>query len=377
MKTTRIATGLAATAVAVAATQGAVQLSSPGFEPSAMDADGRLVEDWGRVGVRLDGAGVADAAPVVEPVKLDGVIPAARAVRRHGAVKLTTTAFRAPAHPSGLDVLLVRVEETRGAAARVTVALDVPTGARAGMRTVRLGNRNIITLPSPERAGQQRRAWGHSDDGLSLAGWAKPAVPCDPAFRNIRAGMGGVPLRYHFTVRQRAVVHVALGFCESHWAERGQRVLLCRVEGALPQELDPVVRWGRHKPGVLLFAAKDENQDGWLDISVHAAPTAKDKNPILNALWIFPANEPPNPAQIIAGELNARAIRYVDCGGPADQSLYAGGQLEYPLALPAGGAQELMFIVACNGGAAPSPDASAWTAETLRRAAREVWRDWR
>lgn len=376
MRTTLIATVLAATWVALAGTQGPIQLSSPGFEPSQMDAEGRLVEDWGSVGVRLAGEGVTPAAPTVEAVKLDGVVPAARAVSMHGAVKLTTTAFRAPAHPSGLDVMLVRVEETKGRSASVTVSLDVPTGARAGMRTVKLGNRNVITLPSPEMAGLQPRDWGHNDDAVSLAGWAKPAVPCDSAFRNIRAGMGGVPIRYHFAVKPRATLQVVLGFCESHWAERGQRVLLCRVEGAPQQEVDPIAKWGRHKPGALVFAAKDDNQDGRLDISVRPAPTAKDKNPILNAVWLLPAAQPPDLAKVIAGELSAKAIRYVDCGGSNDQSLYAGGKLEYSLNLPPGGAQELTFIVACKGGSAPSPDASGWTGETLRRAAREVWRDW-
>ena len=132
-----------------------------------------------------------------------------------------------------------------------------------------------------------------------------------------------------------------------------------------------------NQPGALLFKARDEDGDGKLDITVRGASDARDKNPILNAIWIFPAGPPPNPDQIIAGKLNAAAKRYVDVGGENDQSLYPGGKLEYHIALPAHGAQELTFFAACQGGSAPIPDASAWTSETLRRAAREVWRDWK
>lgn len=354
-----------------------VPFTSPGFPPSQMDAGGRLVEDWGAVGVKLSGEGVADAAPRVSTVKLDGVVPAAQAVSQRGAVTLKLTAFRAPAYPAGVDVLTVRVEEKQGRAASVTVALELPAKVHAGLRTVRLGGRAVLTLPPHEESGEKPRDWGYCDEASSLRGWAKPAGSCDPAFRNIRAGMGGVPIIYRFSVRPKSEANVVLGFCESHWAEAGQRRLLCKVEGAPSQEVDPIAKWGRHKPGALLFKARDEDGDGRLDITVRGASDAKDKNPILNAIWIFPAGPPPNPGQIIAGKLNAAAKRYVDVGGENDQSLYPGGKLEYHIALPSHGAQELTFFAACQGGSVPIPDASAWTSETLRRAAREVWRDWK
>ncbi len=354
-----------------------VAFTSPGFPPSQMNAAGQLVEDWGAVGVKLGGEGVTDAAPAVAAVKLDGVIPAAQAVSQRGAVTLTLTAFRAPAHPSGVDVFAVRVDEKQGRAANVTVALDLPAGTQTGLRTVRLGGRVVLTLPSREESGEKAREWGYCDEAASLPGWAKPVGPCDPAFRNIRAGMGSVPIIYRFTIPPKSEANVVLGFCESHWAETGQRRLLCKVEGAPPQEVDPIAKWGRHKPGALLFKARDENGDGKLDMTVSAARDAKDKNPILNAIWVFPAGPPPNLEQVIAGKLNAAATRRVDVGGGNDQPLYPGGKLEYRLSLPAHGSQELTFFAACHGGVAPIPDASAWTAETLRRAAREVWRDWR
>ena len=79
---------------------------------------------------------------------------------------------------------------------------------------------------------------------------------------------------------------------------------------------------------------------------------------------------------MLAGELNAAALRYVDVGGQNDQSVFPPGKLEYRVNLPAGGAKEFTFFVACQGSDAPLPDTSVWTASTLRRAAFEVWRDW-
>ncbi|MFA7003173.1 MAG: hypothetical protein WC429_03970 [Verrucomicrobiia bacterium] len=354
-----------------------VAFTSPGFPPSQMNAAGQLVEDWGAVGVKLSGEGVTDAVPAVTAIKLDGVVPAAQAVSRCGTVALTLTAFRAPAYPAGVDVLSVRVEEKQGRAANVTVTLELPAKASAGLRTARLNGRAVLTLPPREESGEKARNWGHCDEASSLPGWAKPAGPCDPAFRNIRAGMGGAPIIYRFAVRPKSKANVVLGFCESHWAEAGQRRLSCRVEGAPPQEVDPIAKWGRHKPGALLFDARDEDGDGRISVVIRGAADAKDKNPILNAIWVFPGGAPPDLKQVIAGKLNSAARRYVDVGGQNDQSLYPGGKLEYRLSLPARGSQELAFFAACQGGVAPIPDASAWTAETLRRAAREVWRDWR
>jgi hypothetical protein len=353
-----------------------VSFTSPGFPPSQMNAAGRLIEDWGAVGVKLSGEGVTYATPKVASAKLDNAIPAAKAVSQCGAVTLTLTAFRAPAWPSGVDVLTVRVEENQGRAANVAVALDLPPKAQAGLRTVRLSGRTVLALPPRDESGEKARDWGHCDEASSLPGWAKPAVPCDPAFRNIRAGMGGTPVVYRFTVRPNSKANIILGFCESHWEHAGQRRMVCRVEGAPSQELDPIAKWGRHKPGALLFAARDEDGDGRISVVVRSASDAKDRNPILNAIWVFPPGPAFDLQQVIAGKLNAKARPYVDVGGQNDQSLYPGGKLDYRLTLPARGSQELTFFAACPGGSAPIADASRWTAETLRRAAREVWRDW-
>jgi len=74
--------------------------------------------------------------------------------------------------------------------------------------------------------------------------------------------------------------------------------------------------------------------------------------------------------------MSAAAEYYVDVGGEKDQSLYEGGGLTYELTLAPGARQELMFLAACPGGSVPNPDTMAWTAESLRQAADDVWSDW-
>ena len=355
-----------------------VTFTSPGLAPTRMDDQGCLVEDWGSITVKVAGAGLPATAPAtVQSIKLNGLIPAAQAQARYGAVALTLTAFRAPVWPAGLDVLTVRLAETAGQETPVQLSLTLPETVRLGLKTVTLGGRAVLGLPAGTSVSQTIRDWGWADDAVALPGWAKPAVDCDPAFKNIRAGMDGVPILYHFKVDPKAKLNVVLGFCESHWSQAGQRPVICQVEGAPPQEVDPLARWGQHQPGAVVFAASDANGDGTLDVSVLPKPGAPDQNPILNAIWLFPAGASPNLEQVVAGKLNAVAQRYVAVGGDNDQSLYAGGRVEYALKLPAHATQELTFLVACPGSSVPPPDQTTWTPEKLRQSAASVWRDWR
>jgi hypothetical protein len=357
---------------------GEVIINSPGLAPSRMDDQGRLAEDWGTISVNVAGAGLPETAScTVQSLKLDGIIPAAQRQSKHGSVTLTVTAFRAPAWPAGLDVMTVRLAETSGRETPVRLSLGLPETVRLGLKTVSLGGRGVIGLPAGTKVSQTMRDWGWADDAVALSGWGRPAVECDPAFQNIRAGLGGVPVLYHFKVDSRTKVNVVLGFCESHWAQAGQRPVICQVEGAPSQEIDPIARWGQHQPGTLLFPASDANGDGTLDVAVLPKPGAPDQNPILNAIWVFSAETNPKLDQVIAGKLNSTALHYVAVGGSNDQSLYAGGEVVYDLKLPPSGRQELVFLVACPGSSVPVPDQTAWTAEKLRGAAAALWRDWR
>ena len=351
-----------------AVAQEPITVSSPGLAESSMTAEGALSEDWGAVRLLLDGEALASIK--LARVQLDETFPAAQWTGSRGAIRLTSTAWRAPIWPAGVDVLTVRVENTGGQEANARLSLSLPETARIGPDAVQIGGRRIIALPDRALVAQEPREWGWWDSGSALAGWGKPTVPCDAAFANIRAGMGGVPLVYRFRTSQ---AQVALGILESHWAEPNQRPLVCAVEGAESRSVDPLTEWGRHRPGVLLFEGRDANADGWLDVVVTTPADAPDGNPILNAIWLFPPGASARAEDIAAGKLNALATRFVDVGGAGDQSLYPDANAAYDLHLAPGAADELTFLVACPRATAPDPEQSAWTLATLRRAAREVW----
>ena len=176
-----------------------VSFTSPGLPPTRMDDQGRLIEDWGSIAVNVAGTGLPANAPVtLQSVKLDDIIPAAQAQSSHGPVALTLTAFRAPVWPAGLDVLTVRLAETAGQETPVQLSLALPETVRLGLKTVTLGGRAVLSLPAGTKVSQAMRDWGWADDAVALPGWARPAVDCDPAFKNIRAGMGGVPIQVPF-----------------------------------------------------------------------------------------------------------------------------------------------------------------------------------
>ena len=376
MKRLALFVTLTAAASALSLTHGGeVQFTSPGFAPTSMDAQGRLREDWGVFGVRFTGKGVVETTPAVSQLQLDGRIPAARAEWDLGKATATATAFRAPTWPAGLDVYTIRLEAKPSGDADLILAVQVPENARPGAKTLSAGSRTVVALPGAPTMDPVLRDWGWHDDAASLPGWAHPARECDPAFRNIRAGLGGVPINYRFKVEPRSSCNVVLGFCESHWVQSGQRPVVCQVEGAPVQEVDPIARWGQHQPGAVMFAAKDENGDGYVDVAALPKIGAPDVNPILNVIWLFPPGAGLNLDQVIAGKLNSIAARHVDVGGFGDQSLEATSKIEYAIHLPAGEARELTFLLAAEGGSAPLPERTAWTFEKLRRAALEVWRD--
>ncbi len=351
-------------------------LQSPGLPPSQVDDQGRLVEDWGSVTVTLRGERVAAKSTEVKAVRLEEHIPAVTVQSDCGAVALVRTMYRAPIFPSGVDVLKVQVKELQGQACDTLLAVETSVDTQLGKRTARVGGRTVLVLPDEVVDTQPLRDWGYSDESVSLPGWASPAVACDESFRNIRAGMGGVPIAYRFAVPPGSSAQVVLGLCEGHWKTPGQRPLRCRVEGAEEQTVDPVAKWGLNQPGGLVFAARDENGDGKLSVLVRTTASAPDQNPILNAIWILDAAEQVAIEEVLSGRLNETARYYVDVGGKKDQSIYPASKLEFPVHLEPGASQEWVFLVACAGSEAPLPDRSDWNPTTLLRAARDVWRDW-
>lgn len=111
-------------------------------------------------------------------------------------------------------------------------------------------------------------------------------------------------LRFDVRIRQG---RVALALCEGWYREAGKRVEILRVEGCAPQTVDTVANIGNSKSAVFWFDAHDTNGDGRIEIVVDAAPQSADKNTILNALWVFPADAKPDNDALLSGKSDARA----------------------------------------------------------------------
>jgi hypothetical protein len=366
---------LARTAVPAAAAP--FEIFSPGFPPSSVDADGAVHEDWGQAALRM--VKPEGAALKAQRHETEGFPRVVTTFAAEGTT-LVQTVYRAPIWPGGVDVLCARVANGGAAATEVVLELTSTAGLAFGESLGVLGARPVVSLPTQEgveRLMVDERPWGCAGGVVPLPGWAKPEGACDPAFRNISAGMGGVPITYRFQVKAGAERQVVLGFCESHWDAAGQRPLEILVEGAARSEIDPVGTWGRHKPGCLLFKARDANSDGRIAVTIAPHPKAADKNTILNAIWVFAPDAAVDTAQVLRGELTAAAEYYVDVGGEKDQLLFRGDKVTYRLAVPPNAERTALFLLACPGATAPNPTTMAWTPETLWKAAEDVWAGYR
>jgi hypothetical protein len=164
-------------------------------------------------------------------------------------------------------------------------------------------------IPATFSSGIVRRV-GHL---AGTSAWANPGPDVDPAFRGVAWGTNR-PISYRVRVPAGAAKEVALGVCESYKATPGSRKLELRVEGAPPQIADPMKDGRKNTPYVYLFAGKDANGDGELEIEAHTAPDGSDPNVILNAIWMFPAGTPLDSAAIIRGTMNRAAELTWNCG---------------------------------------------------------------
>ena len=348
-------------------------IGSPETAPSSVGPNGAVREDWGVAELRLetpDGAHVAAQDYAVSPV------PTVVTQIGAGSVNLTQTAYRAPIWPSGVDVVSATVANAGSDEADIRLVVAVPNEMGMGEYVGVLGGRPVLALPRNAQPIRRMKQWGCTGGVVAMPGWAKPEGECDPAFRNISAGMGGVPIEYRFAVPNGQKRSVVLGFCESFHSQPGQRPLVVRVEGAPKQEIDPLATWGRHIPGCVVFDAVDENNDGYLTVCVEPHPTGADKNPILNVIWVFKPETKVDLDAVKRGEKSAEAEYYVSVGGEKDQTLYENGPFAYEWKLAAGQSQTLTFLLGAAGGAVASPKDSPWTPDTLAKAAKDVWTDW-
>lgn len=338
--------------------------------PTAIAPDGTIHEQWGDVAVRIqEPAGVqqtgqtytADPAPTVVTRKVAGPI------------EITETVLRAPVMPAGADLLKVLVKNVGTAAAKVRIDLALPETVSVGERIGVGGSAPVLAILDAPQTERAFKPWGHTGGSAALPGWASPQPPCDPAFANIRAGMGGVPIEYRFATPDGKGRTVLLGFCESFWATPG-RPLNIDVEGAPAMRFEPITAWGRHVPGCLKFAAADGDTDGYIRVTVNPVPGAPDVNPILNAIWVFQADV--DAEQVKLGALNDRAEHYVDVGGERDQCIFENGPLSVEWEAEPGAEKMLLFALAAPDSTVPTPGQTSWTPESMESAAITLWRDW-
>lgn len=367
--------------LAVASAEEAMLIGAPDTRPTVVDPVGALQEGWGAVAVALVPEGI-DPAKSAKTRQFRAATEAPMVITETTCDPwvLSVMAYRAPIWPEGVDVLSVCVRQTGAEPKRAKVVLKAPTSAAFSPQSLRLGGRAVVALPPPPPV---IKGSGCLTAAEAMPNWAHPEPACDPAFRNIRAGMGGVPITYRFRLGTGSSWKVALGFCESHWGEANRRPMLVQVEGAPQRALDPIAEWGRHIPGALLLDGKDANGDGWLEIQVLPKPGAADRNPILNVIWIFAPDARLDAGEVVRGRMNSAAKCYVDVGGKNDQPLTEPGRIEsapgeaiYPLELAPGKEENLTFLVAHGSNPTPLWAETAWTPDTLGAAAEGVWSDW-
>ncbi|MEA3365921.1 MAG: hypothetical protein U9Q79_09815, partial [Candidatus Hydrogenedentes bacterium] len=291
---------LALTAVAFGAEEAAVLLSSPGFPLSKVAGNGAIEEPWGTVALVLK---EPTGMTVLEQRFEEQPVPTVVTTKQAADIVLEETAYRAPVWPSGVDVLSAVIRNTGDASGKALLEVQIPESVGLGERVGSAGGQPVLALPLGVEPIREEREWGSTGGSSALPGWAKPAAECDPAFNNIRAGMGGVPITYKFHVEAGGRRKVVLGLCESHWPMAGQRPLVLRVEGAPEREIDPVAEWGQHVPGCLIFDAVDADNDGRIGITVDPHPGAQDKNTILNVIWVFDAERAVQVSDVLAGKL--------------------------------------------------------------------------
>jgi hypothetical protein len=144
------------------------------------------------------------------------------------------------------------------------------------------------------------------DGGQRIYKWAKPAKAFATAFTGVAAGEGR-PIKMTAKAPDSGSATIVFGLCEGWHKEAGKRPLVLQVEGAAPLTVDPVKDFGFNQPGLYRLNAKDVNRDGALDVTISSASGATDRNPILNAFWVFDGRVPSDDA-LLKGKVKAWAF---------------------------------------------------------------------
>lgn len=154
------------------------------------------------------------------------------------------------------------------------------------------------------------------DNGGFNRDWAKPPAGFDPSLRHIAVHMGG-HLAFAVHVPAGAKRRLALALCEGWWKETGQRIQVLRVEGAAPRVADAVADFGPNRPGAIWLDGQDADQNGLIEVRIEAADQAKDRNTMLNGLWVFPPDQPADSDALLAGKLGNQALARLKLNQPS------------------------------------------------------------
>ncbi len=202
------------------------------------------------------------------------------------------------------------ISQTFADSPRVPVMLS---RLRRGTDTVELTTLNLA--PAAPAASDGRTPDFERLDGISGAPhWAQPTDSVSPEFRHVAWG-NNRPIAYRVRVPAGAAKRLMLGFCESYKKYLFQRTATMEVEGAATQAVDLALNAPHHAPQVFLFDARDENNDGWLNLRVFA-PQGQDPNSTLATIAIYPAGTTLSRQELVAGSLAAkdRAELRIACG---------------------------------------------------------------
>jgi len=160
-------------------------------------------------------------------------------------------------------------------------------------------NGNLVQYIDPLR--YQRR---------SIRNFSNPSIICDTVFKNADVAEG-YPLIYRFIGANSNEYYFAFGLCEGEFDKPGERIQNISIEEELRETID-MGNTGKNIPFVKIIKARDQNNDGIIDIKVVASKDSRHNGAVVNALWVF--KKKPKPDDVLEGKATKNAIAFNDGG---------------------------------------------------------------
>jgi hypothetical protein len=195
---------------------------------------------------------------------------------------------------------------------RVPIVTTISAGKKIEIRTTTFAVVPGATAQGLPSATESKIERGGGYNGCIA--WVQADAAVDSSFRGAAWGTNR-PIYYRLRTIPGEAKKIGLGLCESYKPRAGMRVLEMHVEGCAPVTVDPFAQGGKNVPLAFLFDGRDADNDGWLSISVHASLQSPDPNVFLNCIWVFPAETPLLPEEMISGIARTHAELVYACGG--------------------------------------------------------------